>query len=143
VLIKPVFPSAEQLGKAFDDLPISDLPAPVAADGSYYVSAPDSGAYFGLSPQKTVRAIVLHSEGADGFSAFQGAMASGFSFALGRDEVRALFGSPDKMAEAGGTGIFATPNALDTYFTGTTYTTFTYEPDLASTKTVSLGINEG
>jgi hypothetical protein len=138
----PDFPWESHIGRAFDDLDIARDHAPVSADGAYYVSAPDSGFHIVLSPDKVVRTIVLHSEGADGYRAFRGPLAEAFSFALNRDKVRDLFGAPDKSAEASGSGIFASPNALDTYFTCETYITISYNLGLGSVNTISIGLIE-
>jgi hypothetical protein len=83
--------------------PLADavLASPETVEDRSYIALPDCGIEFSLNEAGTIEQILIHAEGHDGFEACPLPLPHGLGFALSRDAVRALLGTPERSGEGG------------------------------------------
>ena len=90
--------------------------APKIVAESPYLYANHAGIQMALTKRTfLVTAIFLFAEGVEGARQYQGDTPGGLSFASTRADVRALFGEPSMVMDAGGEGIMVIAQSFDRY----------------------------
>ena len=65
-------------------------------DGDFFLESPRAGISIAFISGPFVQAVALHSGGRHGYAAFQNALPGDLTFQSKKEDVRRIFGSPDK-----------------------------------------------
>lgn len=101
--------------KDLDYLTRVKLPSREKIEDRSHISVLNKGISFVLGDHVTIGAIQLHSDGHEGFSAYTGSLPNELDFNMGKSDVRAALGEPEKYGEEKEVAIFGKIPAWDRF----------------------------
>ena len=134
---------ADLLGMRLEDLRASGkfdstMLSPEEIGDRRYVSALRQGVSLVLGECEEVVAVQLHAEGHEGFTQFQSELPRDLQFAMSRDEVRDLLGSPGRSGDKQVLPVLGVVPAWDSYVVEDCQLHIEYDHDEHSIRLVSV-----